>query len=75
MINSGFGGMLTFDVKGGATSGRRFVERLKLINLAVSLGSTESLCQHPASMTHVMVGLNHGHALYHHFRSTPWLLC
>ncbi len=47
--------MIAFELKGGVTAGRRFVESLKLINLAVSLGSVESLCEHPASMTHAMV--------------------
>jgi cystathionine beta-lyase/cystathionine gamma-synthase len=36
-------------------AGTAFVEALRLVNLAVSLGSVESLCEHPASMTHAMV--------------------
>jgi methionine-gamma-lyase len=48
----GFGGMVSFEVKGGLEAGRRFVESLKLIKLAVSLGGVESLIQHPASMSH-----------------------
>ncbi|CAF1109703.1 unnamed protein product [Didymodactylos carnosus] len=54
-MNNGFGGMISFEVKGGAEAGRAVVEHLKLINLAVSLGSIESLICHPASMTHGMV--------------------
>ncbi len=46
------GAMLSFDVKGGEAEAFRFLNALKLIKLAVSLGSTESLAEHPASMTH-----------------------
>jgi cystathionine beta-lyase/cystathionine gamma-synthase len=42
-------------VVGGCAAGKRFAESLQLINMAVSLGSVESLCEHPASMTHAMV--------------------
>ena len=34
---------------------RNVCERLRVINLAVSLGGVESLCEHPASMTHTMI--------------------
>lgn len=51
----GFGGMLSFEVRGGVEGGAAFVESLELVHLAVSLGSTESLIEHPASMTHAMV--------------------
>jgi methionine-gamma-lyase len=46
------GGMISFDVKGGEREAFRFLNALKLIKMAVSLGSTESLAEHPASMTH-----------------------
>lgn len=46
------GAMLSFDVKGGEKEAFHFLNSLKLIKLAVSLGSTESLAEHPASMTH-----------------------
>ena len=49
---SGFGAMLSFELKGGHRAGRRFVESVKVATLAVSLGGTETLVQHPASMTH-----------------------
>jgi len=49
------GAMLSFDVKGGETEAFRFLNALKLVKLAVSLGSTESLAEHPATMTHVGV--------------------
>lgn len=46
------GGMLAFELKGGITAGRRFMNALQLFSRAVSLGDAESLAQHPASMTH-----------------------
>ena len=49
------GAMLSFDVQGGEPEAFRFLNALKLVKLAVSLGSTESLVEHPASMTHVGV--------------------
>lgn len=49
------GAMVSFDVKGGEAEAFRMLNALKMIKLAVSLGSTESLAQHPATMTHVDV--------------------
>ncbi len=49
------GAMLSFDIKGGEKEAFRFLNALQLIKLAVSLGSTESLAEHPASMTHAGV--------------------
>jgi methionine-gamma-lyase len=46
------GGMVSFDLVGGEAEAFRLLNRLKLIKLAVSLGGTESLAEHPASMTH-----------------------
>jgi methionine-gamma-lyase len=46
------GAMLSFDVIGGEKEAFTFLNNLKHIKLAVSLGSTESLAEHPASMTH-----------------------
>jgi cystathionine gamma-lyase len=51
----GFGGMVTFDVKGGLESARRFLKRTKLFACAESLGGVESLIEHPAIMTHASV--------------------
>lgn len=48
----GFGGMLSFELKGGYRAGKRFVESVRVATLAVSLGGMETLVQHPASMTH-----------------------
>lgn len=47
-----FGGMIAFEVKGGVAAGKAVMNRLKLIQRAVSLGDAETLIQHPASMTH-----------------------
>lgn len=52
---SSAGAMLGFTVKGGEPEAFRFLNNLKLIHLAVSLGSTESLAEHPATMTHADV--------------------
>ena len=49
----GNGAMLSFDVAGGEKEAFTFLNNLQLIKLAVSLGSTESLAEHPATMTHV----------------------
>jgi methionine-gamma-lyase len=49
---SGYGGMLSFDLRGGRAAGIRFVESTQLAVLAVSLGSVETLVEHPASMSH-----------------------
>ncbi|MCH2215589.1 MAG: cystathionine gamma-synthase family protein [Flavobacteriales bacterium] len=49
------GAMISFDVKGGEKEAFVFLNNLHLVKLAVSLGSTESLAQHPATMTHVDV--------------------
>ncbi|MFK7941151.1 MAG: methionine gamma-lyase [Roseovarius sp.] len=47
-----FGGMIPFEVKGGKQGGIAMMNRLHMIQRAVSLGDAESLIQHPASMTH-----------------------
>jgi cystathionine beta-lyase/cystathionine gamma-synthase len=52
---SGFGGMISFEVKGGLEPARRVVERTKLFTLAESLGGVESLIELPAAMTHASI--------------------
>jgi methionine-gamma-lyase len=47
-----FGGMMSFELKGGRAAGVALMNALELITLAVSLGDAETLTQHPASMTH-----------------------
>jgi methionine-gamma-lyase len=49
---SSAGAMISFDIEGGEKEAFRFLNALKLVKLAVSLGSTESLAEHPATMTH-----------------------
>jgi len=48
----GFGGMVSFDFEGDREDVDTFVRRLRVFALAESLGGVESLCCHPASMTH-----------------------
>jgi cystathionine gamma-lyase len=52
---SGFGGIVTVDLKGGEDAARQFLGRTKLFQTAESLGGVESLADHPAIMTHASV--------------------
>jgi len=52
---SGFGGMITFYLKGGLTEAKTFFKHLTLITCAESLGGVESLIEHPEIMTHASV--------------------
>ena len=47
-----FGGIMSFELKGGFEAGKTLLNSVQLCALAVSLGDTETLIQHPASMTH-----------------------
>jgi len=49
---TGFSGMVAFEMKGGFEAAKEFLKNTEVIILAVSLGSVDSLIQHPASMTH-----------------------
>ena len=49
---SSAGAMISFEIIGGEPASFRFLNALKLMKLAVSLGSTESLAEHPSTMTH-----------------------
>jgi methionine-gamma-lyase len=51
----GFGGLLSFELKGGYRAGVKMAESVRIITLAVSLGGVESLIEHAASMTHTMI--------------------
>ncbi len=65
---TGFGGMISFEVKGGLDAGKVVATNTKLFALAESLGGVESLIGHPATMTHaaipreerMKIGLNDG---------------
>ncbi len=52
---SSYGAMIAFDIKGGEEDAFKFLDSLSLIKLAVSLGGTESLAEHPQTMTHADV--------------------
>lgn len=51
----GYGGMVTFFLKGGIAESKKFLENTKLFSLAESLGGVESLIEHPAIMTHASI--------------------
>ncbi len=48
----GFGGMVSFELRGGLEATNRFLRSIKLFSLAESLGGTTSLAEHPATMSH-----------------------
>ncbi|HXQ94212.1 MAG TPA: PLP-dependent aspartate aminotransferase family protein [Thermoplasmata archaeon] len=52
---SGYGGMLSVELRGGMPAVRKFLRRLRVFTLAESLGGVESLVDHPATMTHASV--------------------
>ncbi|WP_174615003.1 methionine gamma-lyase [Virgibacillus ihumii] len=49
------GGLISFDVKGTKQDAQQFLNHLKFLKIAVSLGDAETLIQHPATMTHAVV--------------------
>ena len=51
----GCGGVVSFILKGGVEKCKKFLQKIKLFHCAVSLGSVESLAEHPATMTHQCV--------------------
>ncbi|MEB3286927.1 MAG: cystathionine gamma-synthase [Vampirovibrionales bacterium] len=54
-MKKGFGGMISFRVKGGEKEARAVLKAVKIFTLAESLGGVESLIEHPALMTHLSV--------------------
>ncbi|MFB1080403.1 methionine gamma-lyase [Jeotgalibacillus sp. JSM ZJ347] len=50
-----WGGLISFDINGTKEMAQAFMDELKLIKIAVSLGDAETLIQHPATMTHSVV--------------------
>lgn len=48
----GAGSLVSFEIRGGEPAAFKFLNSLQLVHLAVSLGGTESLAEHPATMTH-----------------------
>jgi methionine-gamma-lyase len=57
------GSLISFEIEGGEREAFQFLNALQLINLAVSLGGTESLAEHPATMTHADVSPEEREAL------------
>jgi len=51
-MKDGFGGVVSFELKGGFEAGKSLMNSVRLCTLAVSLGTVDTLIQHPASMTH-----------------------
>jgi cystathionine gamma-lyase len=51
----GFGGIISFEIKGNIKTAKNFLQQLKIFALAESLGGVESLIEHPAIMTHASV--------------------
>lgn len=51
----GFGAMLSFDIKGGRPAVEQFLSRIKLFQLAESLGGVESLIEYPETMSHASI--------------------
>ncbi len=51
-LRHGFGGVLTFDIKGGYESGKKFIDNVKLASHLANVGDAKTLVIHPASTTH-----------------------
>jgi O-acetylhomoserine (thiol)-lyase len=51
-LKGGFGGLVTFGIKGGADAGRKLIDNVKLFSLLANVGDAKSLIIHPASTTH-----------------------
>lgn len=55
ILSRGYGGVISFELSGGYDAGVDMMNSVKLCTLAVSLGTVDTLIQHPASMTHAVV--------------------
>jgi O-succinylhomoserine sulfhydrylase len=53
---SGFGGVVTFDVKGGKEAAFKTLNRLRLVDISNNLGDSKSMVTHPATTTHMRIG-------------------
>ncbi len=51
-LSGGFGGVVTFGLKGGVEAGRKLIDSVKLFSLLANVGDAKSLIIHPASTTH-----------------------
>ncbi len=52
ILSGGFGGMVTFGIRGGVEAGRRLIDSVRLFSLLANVGDAKSLIIHPASTTH-----------------------
>ncbi|HEY4753764.1 MAG TPA: O-acetylhomoserine aminocarboxypropyltransferase/cysteine synthase [Candidatus Limnocylindrales bacterium] len=52
ILKGGFGGIITFGIKGGVDAGRKLIDSVKLFSLLANVGDAKSLIIHPASTTH-----------------------
>ena len=59
---SGFSGMVSFTLAGGAEAAYAAVQKTRVFHFAESLGGVESLVTHPASMTHAAIPAEHREA-------------
>lgn len=55
LFKNGYGGVLSFELKDGYKAGVALMDNVELCTLAVSLGTVDTLIQHPASMTHAVI--------------------
>ncbi len=51
-LSGGFGGIVTFGVKGGVDAGRKLIDNVKIFSLLANVGDAKSLIIHPSSTTH-----------------------
>ncbi len=56
VLKGGYGGLVGFELKGGADAGRKFIDSLKLFYHVANIGDARSLAIHPASTTHSQLG-------------------
>jgi O-acetylhomoserine (thiol)-lyase len=56
ILTGGFGGIVTFGVRGGVGAGRRLIDTVKVFSLLANVGDAKSLIIHPASTTHQQLG-------------------
>ena len=52
LLEGGFGGIITFGVRGGVDAGRRLIDGVEVFSLLANVGDAKSLIIHPASTTH-----------------------
>jgi O-acetylhomoserine (thiol)-lyase len=56
-LSNGFGGLVTFGIKGGFEAGKKLIDNLKLFSLLANIGDSKSLVIHPASTTHLQLSV------------------